>query len=274
MRRGLFLIILVLFLGTEGQAQGTGQGSGLRTLMTGDDSRGWQGVGRLNIGDTSFCTGALIAENLVLTAAHCMYDMESGVRIADSEVEFLADWRGGRASAYRGVKRSLVHPDFAVSHATFVDRVAYDVALLELDAPIRSSAIAPFAVQSRPQDGAEVGVVSYAHDRADSPSLQEVCHVLARQNGSLVLSCDVDFGSSGAPIFVVEDGRARIVSLVSAKAKVQGKPVALGTALEVPLAELMAMRGADVAGAAAKPKPPVRRLALTQDGTGAKFLRP
>lgn len=272
MRRGLFFLFMLVILGTEAQAQGA---SPLRTLMTGDDSRGWQAVGRLNIGDRSFCTGALISDNLVLTAAHCMFDMETGERMADRDIQFLADWRGGRASAYRGIKRSIVHPDFTVEQATFVDRVAFDLAILELDQPIRNTSIKPFSIEARPADGAEVGVVSYAHDRADSPSLQEVCHVLARQNGSLVLSCDVDFGSSGAPIFVVENGQPRIVSVVSAKAKVRGKPVALGTALQAPLAELMAMRSAND-GVFAAAKPPVRRLSLdgAASASGAKFLRP
>ncbi len=69
--------------------------------MTGDDSRGWQAVGRLNMGANSFCTGALIAPDLVLTAAHCMFDRKRGARMRDDEIEFLADWRGGRAAAYR-----------------------------------------------------------------------------------------------------------------------------------------------------------------------------
>lgn len=270
MFRGL-LLIATLFVGTAA----ADAGSALKTLMTGDDSRGWTGVGRLNLGGDSFCTGALIADNLVLTAAHCMYNMETGARIPDRGIEFLADWRAGRASAYRGVKRSIVHPDFILSEATFVERVAYDVAILELDQPIRNSSIAPFTVDTGVSQGTEVGVVSYAHDRADSPALQEVCHVLAVQNGSYVMNCEVDFGSSGAPIFVIEDGSPRIVSVVSAKAKVMDRPVSLGTSLEVPLAELMAMRG-ETDGVFGRPAPVVRRMTAPEAATqtGAKFLRP
>lgn len=272
MKRGLFFLVLLAIWTSEGRADG---GSDLKTLMTGDDSRGWQAVGRLNIGERSFCTGSLIAPDLVLTAAHCMFDSDTGERIADAKVQFLADWRGGRAAAYRGVKRSLVHPRFTFTDGNFADRVASDVAILELDQPIRNSSIKPFSTDARPVTGAEVGVVSYAKDRADSPSLQEVCHVMARQRGSLVLSCDVDFGSSGAPIFVIEDGEARIVSLVSAKAKVRDTPVALGTALQGPLAELLALRGQSD-GVFRKLAPVVRRLSLgdAQAETGAKFLRP
>ena len=272
MKRGLIYLIMLLVVASEGRSE-----SGLKKLMTSDDSRGWQAVGRLNVGDKSFCTGSLIAEDLVLTAAHCMFDSDTGARIDDAEIEFLADLRGGRAAAYRAVKRSLVHPSFSFVglNENFSERVAFDVAILELDQPIRNGSIQPFATRAAPADGTEVGVVSYAHDRAESPSLQEVCLVLGHQNGSLVLSCEVDFGSSGAPIFVMENGVPKIVSLVSAKARMQGKPVALGTSLERPLADLMAMR-AEGDGVFSRPAPKVRRLTLseTQATTGAKFLRP
>jgi len=272
MRRGLFFLLLFAIWSTEGRSDGASQ---LKSLMTGNDSRGWQAVGRLNIGNNSFCTGSLIAPDLVLTAAHCMFDSDSGERMADTKIEFLADWRNGRASAYRGVRRSIVHPDFTFSADNFAARVANDVALIELDQPIRNSSITPFATRGRLQEGSEVGVVSYAQDRADSPSLQEVCHVLARQGGSLVLGCEVDFGSSGAPIFVYEDGAPRIVSLVSAKAEVRGKPVALGTSLEGPLRDLMAIY-AQGDGVFNRPEPKVRRLSLEagRNSSGAKFLRP
>jgi len=270
MKRGLIFLILLALWGKDADA-----GTELRSLLTGDDSRGWQAVGRLNFGDVSFCTGSLIAPDLVLTAAHCMFDPKTGVRLDDAQVEFLADWRGGRASAYRRVKRSIVHPTFVYDSENFITRIAHDLAILELDQPIRNTSIVPFGIHRTPGDGAEVGVVSYAFDRADSPSLQEVCNVLDRRAGALVLNCDVDFGSSGAPVFIMENGEPKIVSVVSAKAEMSGSPVALGMTIEDPLAELMAMRasGDGVFGTAT---PVVRRLSLdaSREDSGAKFVRP
>lgn len=252
--------------------------SPLRTLMTGDESRGWEGVGRLNIGRGGLCTGAMISESLVLTAAHCLFEQSTGARVPPNEIEFLAGWRNGRASAYRGVRRAVVHPDFSFAAGDKAARVVNDLALLELDQPIRKSSVRPFAVHSRPRKGAEIGVVSYAHNRADSPALQEMCQVLARQSGALVMSCSVDFGSSGAPVFVVQDGKPAIVSVISAKAMVRDIPVSLGTSLEQPLAELMQML-TDGNGVFTRTQP-VSRPPVGTFGTGAagpggaKFLRP
>ena len=244
------------------------QDTGLTSLETSDSGRDWMAVGRLDIDGTGFCTGALISPTLVLTAAHCLFDKVTRQRIDPSQIEFLAGWRRGRASAYRAARQAVVHPDYQYDAGASAGRVRNDVALIELWQPIRNTTVIPFETGDRPSRGEDVGVVSYAHDRAEAPALQEVCSVMARQSGILVMSCDVDFGASGAPIFSFSGERPRIVSVVSAKAELDGQRVALGTALEESLhllqTELAEGRGF---GLSASPGDPGKNL-------GARFVRP
>lgn len=244
----------------------------LRKLETGDQARGWDAVGRLDLGESGFCTATLIAPAVVLTAAHCLYDKDSGTQVEPATMEFRAGWRNGRAVAYRKVKRALAHPEYVYDGEEKFQRVAFDLAVLELDQPIRLSSVEPFETDLRPMKGDEVGVVSYAQDRSEVPSLQEVCHVVERQVAVLVLSCNVDFGSSGAPIFAFRDGVARVVSVVSAKAEFEGQKVALGTALDAPLATLLEELQT-VSSPFQKPGPK-GALARGSASTSAKFVKP
>lgn len=240
-------------------------------LQTLNDNRGWEAVGKLVLGDRGFCTGALIAPQLVLTAAHCLFDKESGARIDPVQIKFLAGWRNNRAEAYRGVKQAVAHPDYVYGADDSLNRVADDVALIELDQPILRRSVTPFGIAATPEAGESVAVVSYGQDRADNPSLQQQCTVMDRETGILVMSCDVDFGSSGAPVFQMKDGVPLVVSVISAKAEVEGKPVSLGSALQIPLARLMqALQDADAGGS------DLSRVQILSGGIGggAKFLRP
>lgn len=211
----------------------------LRKLLTADEARTWQAVGRLNIGRNSFCTGALVAPDLVLTAAHCLFDPDTGTMVPISDVEFLAGWRDGRAVAYRRARRFVVSRSYDFNQQIVLQRVANDVALIELDRPIRDGSITPFKSYNSTHIGESVKVVSYAKDRSEVPSIEEPCNILDSDARTLVLSCSVNYGASGSPIFVDDQGEAKIASVVSAMAKWRDRDVSLGVSLGDPLDDLI-----------------------------------
>ncbi|HEY6919452.1 MAG TPA: S1 family peptidase, partial [Tabrizicola sp.] len=76
----------------------------------------------------------------------------------------------------------------------------------------------------------------------------------------------------GAPVFTIQDGVARVVSVISAKAEVNGRKVAVAVPLAEPLERLRAALEDSRAGSAGG----ARAVSVISggNGAGAKFIKP
>lgn len=209
-----------------------------------DQSRIWQAVGRIELAGKGFCTGTLVAPDLVLTAAHCLYDKSNGARFDAWQLEFKAGYAQGRELAHSYVKKAVAHPKYKADKHGNLQNLKNDLALLQLETPISAAVVQPIHVGFPDLSGTDVGVVSYGKGRAEIPQLQHSCSLKAHPEGVLVTTCQANFGTSGAPVLQMAKGRAQIVSVVSAMARADGEPVALAasaaaamTVLKTTLAE-------------------------------------
>jgi secreted trypsin-like serine protease len=170
----------------------------------------------------SFCSGGLIAQDLVLTAAHCVLPgADYKVIIPGETPPRLLD-----------IRRIAAHPQFSVQ-AILAHRASADVALLQLLAPLPASkAPAPLGAPAisitagarltiagvgvtRRGDG-KSGGTNRAADLATTgkPGTLQIrlADPLTANTREGLGACT---GDSGAPAFEMQDGRAVIVGVVS-----------------------------------------------------------
>ncbi|KIC12275.1 trypsin [Leisingera sp. ANG-M1] len=204
---------------------------------------GWEAVGRLNISGKAMCTGSLIAPDLVLTAAHCLYNPQNGRAVNPRRIKFEAGLNGRQSKAQRKVVKAVQHPGY--EHRTNGRaQTGYDLAVLRLDRPISPQKIRPLALAAAPGRGDSVDVLFYSYHKATTLNRQNACQVLAARQAMLVTTCLVDFGASGSPVLQLQPGRPpRLVSVISAKARMGGKRVSIATGVNHALHDLMRKAG-------------------------------
>jgi hypothetical protein len=170
----------------------------------------------------------------------------------------------------------LPHPDYRPDldegSEAQINQTGTDLGLIKLAQPILLPSITPAATGSFPRGGDRVEIVSYARNRSEAASMQDACVVLGTEGRIAVLDCPVDFGASGAPVFRDTAYGSEVVSVISAKAEMNGKPIAIAVPVEGILASLMAQLDRLSRAAA----PGSRTISGARSGMssgGAKFLK-
>lgn len=263
MLRAIFAGLTMCLVGTLAGAQGLptiqrdAAAGGLRALGNADEAAEWNAVGRLDTG-RSFCSATLIAPNLVLTAAHCLFHPVTNIAYRPDDLTFSAGLRNGRAAAVRGVRNMVVLPSYEPRQGADFDMIGIDLALLELQHAIPTATIQPIPTGRTGRGRDLVTVVSYGAEREAYASIEEGCEILARSGSVRSLSCEVESGSSGSPVLRIVNGQPQVVAVMSAMAEDDGENISLAVTLDGQLATLLDMHD--------------RRSGLVTGGANAGFL--
>ncbi len=196
------------------------------TAMVGGAPAAEGGVGRSVVtivgSRGNFCSGALIAADLALTAAHC---------VMPGATYKIVAYDHRRQPKLLDLRRIALHPQFNVK-GILAHRASADVALLQLRAPMPAMTRAPFGAPLEPiASGARFTVsgvgVTRRGDGRSGGAVRAAALVATGRPGTLQIRL-VDpaannardglgacTGDSGAPVFESQDGRDVIVGVVS-----------------------------------------------------------
>jgi protease YdgD len=175
----------------------------------------WNAIVRVQTNIGTRCTGALVAADRVLTAAHCLYNPLTRAMLQPVSLHVLFGYRHGTYRWHVLVRDYRIGDEF--DRAEPKRRPGGDWALLDLAAAIPRE-VAPLPITAVPPvPGMAVALAGYNRDRTELLMADLACRVTgyARLRGAdfLTDNCDATFGTSGGPVLAEQAGRWQIVGL-------------------------------------------------------------
>lgn len=177
----------------------------------------WQSIGRVNIGGRAHCSGTLVANDIVLTAAHCLFSKATQQMVVPGIVHFVAGYSKGDHQGHSKVKSYVVGEGYRGADGPTRENVPHDWALLTLEEPLgenlgfltvpagwfHSPADTPSSAAPRNVEiSSNIITAGYPGDRRHVLSLEENCNIITTANAGRILftNCVAIGGDSGGPI--------------------------------------------------------------------------
>jgi len=171
----------------------------------------WRAIGRLNRRGGGHCTATVIAPNLVLTAAHCLWNKRTRNYVPAQALHFVAGWSKGEYLFHSKAKAVRPAAGYEANMKKGIKAFTHDWAVVELiedPAPvtglIRPDKSGPSKFQPRTAKFGPYTQAGYSADKRHVLTAHINCPIWGiEKNLNVALhACDALPGDSGSPIVV------------------------------------------------------------------------
>jgi protease YdgD len=176
----------------------------------------WRAIGQLNMAGRGSCTATLVGPDIIVTAAHCLWNKETERWFPAEFVHFVAGFSGEAYQAHSKAKQIYINPAYDPVVESNLTNASTDWALIRLQDSVGDSLgylpvyLPVFQAKNHEHQWLQAG---YRLDRSYVLTVHDSCQLqslsVKQIEGLAGHYCDTTQGDSGGPLLVkLEQGMA------------------------------------------------------------------